>query len=84
MLLCAADIYPDPKIYLGYAMCLLKNYQDVGQRRHFEYCALEHAIDFDKLSDCASQDDGAFGMDLLRTSISRSAEVRLAFPKVYG
>lgn len=75
MLLCAANIYPDPKIYLGFAMCLIKDYQDIPQRSHFEDCALEHAIDFDKLSDCASQDDGAFGVDMLRTSVRRSAEV---------
>ncbi|KAJ4421825.1 hypothetical protein N0V82_003524 [Gnomoniopsis sp. IMI 355080] len=76
MLLCAANIYPDPKIYLGFAMCLIKDYQDIPQRSHFEDCALEHAIDFDKLSDCASQDDGAFGVDMLRNSVRRSAEVR--------
>lgn len=79
MLLCAANIYPDPKIYLGFAMCLIKDYQDIPQRSHFEDCALEHAIDFDKLSDCASQDDGAFGVDMLRTSVRRSAEVE--FPR---
>lgn len=83
MLLCAANIYPDPKIYLGFAMCLIKDYQDIPQRSHFEDCALEHAIDFDKLSDCASQDDGAFGVDMLRTSVRRSAEVgfQRAYPR---
>lgn len=78
MLLCAANLYPDPKIYLGFAMCLIKDYQDIPQRGHFEDCALEHAIDFEKLSDCASQDDGAFGVDMLRTSVRRSAEVGLS------
>lgn len=76
MLLCTAHLYPDPKIYLGYAMCLIKDLKLIPQRRHFEDCALEHAIDFDKLSDCASQDDGAFGVGMLRNSITRSAEVR--------
>lgn len=76
MLLCAANLYPDPKIYLGFAMCLIKDYQHIPQRGHFEDCALEHAIDFDQLSDCASQDDGAFGVDMLRNSVRRSAEVR--------
>lgn len=76
MLLCAANLYPDPKIYLGFAMCLIKDYQDIPQRGHFEDCALEHAIDFDKLSDCASQDDGGFGVDMLRSSVRRSAEVQ--------
>lgn len=69
-------MYPDPKIYLGYSMCLINNYPAIPTRQHFEECALEHAIDFDKLSDCANQDDGAFGMDLLRTSVNRSTEVR--------
>lgn len=57
-------------------MCLIKNYKDIPQRSHFEDCALEHAIDFDKLSDCASKDDGAFGVDMLRNSVRRSADVR--------
>lgn len=57
-------------------MCMIKDYQDIPQRSLIEDCALEHAIDFDKLSDCASQDDGALGVDMLRNSIRRSSEVR--------
>lgn len=75
MLLCAANLYPDPKTYLGFAMCMIKDYQDIPQRSLIEDCALEHAIDFDKLSDCASQDDGALGVDMLRGSIRRSSDV---------
>lgn len=75
MLLCASNLYPDPKIYLGFAMCLIKDYEDIPQRSLIEDCALEHAIDFDKLSDCASQDDGGFGVDMLRKSVGRSAAV---------
>lgn len=76
MLLCAADIYPDPKIYLGFAMCLIKDFQEIPRRAHFEDCALEHGIDFDQLSDCANEDDGARGVDMLTASVRRSANVR--------
>lgn len=76
MLLCAASLYPDPKTYLGFAMCMIKDYEDIPQRNLIADCALEHAIDFEKLSDCSSQDDGAFGVDMLRSSVRRSAEVR--------
>lgn len=55
---------------------MIKDYEDIPQRSLIEDCALEHAIDFDSLSDCASQDDGGFGVDLLRSSIRRSSEVR--------
>lgn len=75
MLLCASHLYPDPKSYLGFAMCLIKDYEDIPQRSLIEDCALEHAIEFDKLSDCASQDDGGFGVDMLRKSVGRSAAV---------
>lgn len=76
MLLCAATLYPDPKIYLGFTMCLMKNYQDIPKRGLIEDCALEHAIDFEELSDCANQDDGGYGVDMLRKSVARSSEVR--------
>lgn len=76
MLLCAASLYPDPKTYLGFAMCLIKDYEDIPRRALIEDCALEHAIDFEKLSDCASQDDGALGVDMLRSSVRRSSEVK--------
>lgn len=79
MLLCAASLYPDPKTYLGFTMCLIKDYEDIPRRALIEDCALEHAIDFEKLSDCASQDDGALGVDMLRSSVRRSAEVRNPF-----
>lgn len=76
MLLCAASLYPDPKTYLGFSMCMIKDYPDIPQKSLIEDCALEHAMDFDELSDCASQDDGAFGLEMLRQSVRRSAEVR--------
>ncbi|KXJ95362.1 hypothetical protein Micbo1qcDRAFT_200775 [Microdochium bolleyi] len=73
--LCAAHLYPDPKIYLGFTMCLTRDYQQIPQRALVEDCALEHGIEFDKLNDCAAQDDGAFGMGMLRSSVQRSAAV---------
>ncbi|KAI1853357.1 hypothetical protein JX265_000147 [Neoarthrinium moseri] len=74
--LCAAHLYPDPKSYLGFTMCLTRDYKLIPQRELVEDCALEHAIDFEKLNDCAAKDDGAFGISLLRDSVKRSAAVR--------
>ncbi|KAI2615670.1 hypothetical protein GGR54DRAFT_642150 [Hypoxylon sp. NC1633] len=64
--LCAHHLYPDPKIYLGFTMCLTRDYKLIPQRELVEDCALEHAIDFEKLNDCAAQDNGAFGLLVLR------------------
>ncbi len=74
--LCAAQMYPNPKTYLGFTMCLMKEYQAIPERSLVEDCALEHAIDFAKLNECAAKDEGAYGMGLLRRSVRRSAEVR--------
>lgn len=57
-------------------MCLIKDYGNIPQRSLIEDCALEHAVDFDKLDECASRDDGGFGVGLLRDSIRRSTDVR--------
>lgn len=73
MLLCAASLYPDPKTYLGFTMCMIKDYSDIPQRSLIEDCALEHAIEFDMLDDCASKDDGGFGVGMLRDSIRRTS-----------
>ncbi|KAK4214397.1 hypothetical protein QBC37DRAFT_373028 [Rhypophila decipiens] len=73
--LCAQKLYPDPKTYLGFTMCLTKDYDMIPQRSLVEDCALEHAIDFDKLNECATKDDGAFGMGMLRGSVKRSSDV---------
>lgn len=75
MLLCAEALYPDPKTYLGFSMCLIKDYHNIPQRSLIEDCALEHAIDFGKLDECASKDDGAWGVEMLRNSVRRSSEV---------
>jgi hypothetical protein len=73
--LCARELYPDPKINLGFIMCLTRDYEHIPDRSLIEDCALEHAIDFQKLNDCAVKEDGAHGLDLLRTSIQRTADV---------
>jgi hypothetical protein len=78
--LCAANLYPDPKIYLGFTMCLFRDYTDLPDRSLIEDCALEHGIDFDKLHECTTRDDGGFGMSLLRDSVTRSEEVRPTRP----
>ena len=74
--LCAQKLYPDPKTYLGFTMCLMRDYKQIPQRSLIEDCALEHAIDFNELNECATKDDGAFGIGMLRDSVRRSAEVR--------
>ncbi|KAK8052041.1 hypothetical protein PG993_003426 [Apiospora rasikravindrae] len=73
--LCAAHLYPDPKMSLGFTMCLTRDYPDIPQRELVEDCALEHGIDFEKLNNCAAQDDGAFGLRMLRDSVIRSSTV---------
>lgn len=71
--LCAQKLYPDPKTYLGFTMCLTREYKEIPDRSLVEDCALEHAISFSDLNDCATKDDGAFGMGMLRSSVQRSA-----------
>ncbi|KAA8570824.1 hypothetical protein MFRU_011g01180 [Monilinia fructicola] len=72
--LCSASLYPDPKIYLGFTMCLTRDYKDIPDRSLVEDCALEHGMDFDKLNACTVQDDGGYGMGMLRDSVRRSTE----------
>ncbi|OTA69338.1 hypothetical protein K449DRAFT_322280 [Hypoxylon sp. EC38] len=72
--LCAHHLYPDPKIYLGFTMCLTKDYKSIPQRELVEDCALEHAIDFEELNKCATKDNGAFGLSMLRESVQRTAD----------
>ncbi|KAG5991307.1 hypothetical protein E4U54_003903 [Claviceps lovelessii] len=73
--LCARELYPDPKINLGFIMCLTRDYQNIPNRALVEDCALEHAIDIKAINDCATKDDGAHGMELLRTSVERTAHL---------
>ncbi|KAF2838775.1 hypothetical protein M501DRAFT_1011531 [Patellaria atrata CBS 101060] len=76
--LCAASLYPSPKIYLGFTYCLTRKYKLIPDRDLVHDCALEHGISFDKLNDCASKDDGSFGIDLLRKSVERSAHANVS------
>lgn len=39
-------------------------------------CALEHGLDFDRINDCVSNDDGR-GVRMLRESVERSAEANV-------
>lgn len=73
--LCAQILYPQPRIYLGFTMCLSRDYHEIPNHNLVEDCALEHGIDFQKLNGCASDEDGGMGAEMLRESANRSAEV---------
>jgi len=70
--LCAARIYPDPKLYLGFINCMTSNYSRIPNREFVQSCALEHGIDFDRINNCIS--DEGHGSELLRHSVLRSQE----------
>ena len=53
-------------------MCMISSYKDIPSRSLVESCALEHAVDFDKLNACVS--DNGNGEELLRQSVLRSKE----------
>lgn len=72
--LCATKLYPDPKMYLGFAMCLTKQYKDIPKRSLIEDCALEHGMSMERINSCAVQDDGSLSVDMLKSSFNRSAE----------
>jgi hypothetical protein len=73
--LCAAKLYPDPKQYLGFTLCMTREYPRIPDRELVHNCALEYGISFDELNDCASRDDGAYGIGLLRESVRHSSAV---------
>ncbi|CAK7199761.1 hypothetical protein SEUCBS139899_002444 [Sporothrix eucalyptigena] len=73
--LCAHKLNPDPKIYLGFTMCISNDYERIPDRELIEGCALEHAVDFEALNECATRDDGQYAMNLLRDSVQRTKEV---------
>ncbi|KAI6785414.1 uncharacterized protein J7T54_007056 [Emericellopsis cladophorae] len=82
--LCARELYPDPKLSLGFIMCLTKDYKHIPERALVEDCALEHALDFDALNECATRDDGAHGLEMLRNSVTRTADVRFQNATAYA
>lgn len=77
--LCAADIYPDPRQYLGFTNCLSQRYKDIPHEDLLKDCSLEYGIDFAKLNDCMSKDDGAYAMGMLRESVTRSEEAGVKY-----
>ncbi|KFY28876.1 hypothetical protein V491_00255 [Pseudogymnoascus sp. VKM F-3775] len=56
--LCAAHLYPEPRIYLGFTMCLSNDYREIPDEALVKGCALEHAVDIQKLNECAGSADG--------------------------
>lgn len=77
MMLCAQELYPDPKISLGFNTCLIRDYENIATRQLVEGCALEHAVDFEKLNSCMSEEGE--GMELLKASVRRSAEKKVQY-----
>ncbi|KAI5363016.1 putative gamma interferon inducible lysosomal thiol reductase GILT [Septoria linicola] len=75
--LCAAHLYPDPKIYLGFTMCLTREYQKIPERALLEDCALEHGIDFERLNKCTTDEDGQLAVDRLKASFNHSSSVNV-------
>jgi len=75
--LCAANLYPNPKTYLGFTMCMTRDYEHIPNHDLVHDCALEHGISFEKLNDCASRDDGEHGMELLRASVRDTARANV-------
>lgn len=70
--LCAERIYPDPKLYLGFATCMTSSYSQIPDRELVEHCAMEHGIDLDRVKRCLS--DEGHGTELLRSSVQRSID----------
>lgn len=75
ILLCAAQLYPDPKLSLGFANCMIGDYHDIPDRDLVESCAMEQGLDFKKINGCISDVGKAQG--LLRDSVERSAEAKV-------
>ncbi|EME78638.1 uncharacterized protein MYCFIDRAFT_212440 [Pseudocercospora fijiensis CIRAD86] len=71
--LCAAEKYPDAKTYLGFTMCLTREYERIPERALIEDCALEHGLDMDQIQACTISKDGALSVDLLKASFNRSS-----------
>jgi len=70
--LCAAKQYPDPKIYLGFTMCMARDFEEIPEKQLVQDCALEHGISMEKLNDCTVNEDGALSVDMLKESFNRS------------
>ncbi|RDA90468.1 hypothetical protein CP533_3952, partial [Ophiocordyceps camponoti-saundersi (nom. inval.)] len=75
--LCARELYPDAKTNLGFIYCLTRQYSEIPKQALVEDCALEHRVDVKALNECATRDDGAHGVDLLRQSVMHTASVNV-------
>lgn len=76
LMLCANDLHPaNVIISLGFSNCLLSDYARMLDRDFVEGCALQHAIDFEELNACVSDENR--GPALLRDSVrwSRAEDV---------
>ena len=76
--LCAASVYPDPKLYLGFTLCMTDKYEEIPSLDLVRHCASEHGLDFDKLNDCMSATDGR-AIELLRSSAIRSRDAGVVY-----
>lgn len=69
-------MYKDqPKIWLPFIDCLSEQYELIPKTELVQECAKEHAVDMDKLNDCASSEDENGGPELLRKSMQHSIDV---------
>lgn len=75
--LCAARHYPDPKLYLGFTMCLENQYDKIPEQELVEGCSHEHGLNFPKIFKCVS-DENKLGMDMLRQSVTRSMDANVS------
>jgi len=76
--LCAAKLYPDPKLYLGFTLCLSNQYNEIPKRELVQYCSSEHGIEFEKLNDCVS-DTKDPAIDLLKASAQHSRDAGVLY-----
>jgi hypothetical protein len=65
-----------PKLYLGFANCMISDYPNIPARSLVEGCALEHSLDFNKINACISDED-LHGINLLRKSAEHSREMNV-------
>ncbi|KAL5612029.1 hypothetical protein BROUX41_000409 [Berkeleyomyces rouxiae] len=70
--LCAFELYQDPKISLGFTMCITRDYSHIPERSLVEDCALEYGMDFQALNECTNREDGAHGISMLRRSVDET------------
>jgi Gamma interferon inducible lysosomal thiol reductase (GILT) len=75
ILLCAAHLYPNPKLSLGFANCMIDDYHDIPERDLVESCAMEHSLDFKKINSCISEEGKA--QEMLRESVEKSAKANV-------